>query len=210
VGNTFSGSQFVTSVDLADSNPLTGGGGAANPTVAASPIAGHKSYDFVPASAQFMNTPDASHPGINALPFYLFGIIRPRANATTGVQRNFFGGQAAARIFVRDDGASCTLGMYNGGAGDAEVTGLANGTVYCFTALFNTSLMTLKVNGLTTGTNAGVGTDMMQEAIIGLTAFTGANNYYDGQALEFGVANIAPTAAQDSSIMAYLQSRAGV
>lgn len=207
-----SGNQFSVVNDASGGAfNLNGGAGAANPTIAATPINGKQAFDFAAASVQFANAPNASSPGTAAPPYYLFGIIRPRANATTGVQRKWFGGQGSGGcIMVTDNGPNLTLFAFDNGSFNANIVGLANNTTYALTAIFNTALITLRCTGFTSTTQAGAIGGDVKEAIMGTNGGFGANYTAEGALLEWGNANIAPTPAQDNAVFAYLRKQAGV
>lgn len=207
--------QFSSIPDASgNANTLTGGGntgGSQNPTISSVPINGHRTFDFAAASVQFANTPDKTHPGLT-LPAYIFGIIRPRANATLNVTRIWFGGQdPGTQIRTIDNGTSVQLTIFNGGTTDAHINGLVNGSVYVFSASFAANGdLTVRVGGLGTNTVAGGGTDPMAQAIMGTAGGFIANSSAEGGVLEWGVANAIPVAANDNAIIAYLKYRAGL
>lgn len=209
--------QFSAVPDLSgNGNDLEGGGntgGEQNPTIAAAPINGHRSFDFSPTTvSRFIIGPNAGVPGV-VVPEYLFGIIRPTSGAILDTNRFWISstGSTVAWIQTRDDsGSGLVINAYNGGSAGATAQ-LSDDHVYAFTASFLADgTITLRMSDGTTSTINDTGTGGTDQIIIGTGGGFGVNDTAQGQGLEFGVANAIPSTANDNAVMAYLKSRAGI
>lgn len=203
----FASGKFATVPDASgNSNPLTGGGGANNPTIAAAPIGGHQSADFAPANVTFMNTPTPTHPGV-IHPFGIFGIVRPRSNVTKDVVRFMLGGQGGAGMRVLDTGGVMSLSFYDGGPSDQAAV-ITPGQVCYFSGYSDGTDLTLRLNsGATTIGAAKAGGNTLLQSIIGTNGGFGANDSYDGAVLEWGIVDRLAAQSEDNALHAWMLSR---
>lgn len=205
--NTVVSSAYVVVKDLSgNSFDLNGATGAQAPTVGTGQVAGHTAGNFTAANIQFMNTGSNSKPGIASSTVYMFGIIKPRANASLNVSRRWLGDSSIPVVFTSDNGTSVSINIFAGGTG-ASINGPGNNAIYAFTATFTATNTIIRLNRLAAVTALTTATTGLLQTFVGSGGGFGADNSADGYILEEGVASGTITQAQDDAIMNWLLYR---
>lgn len=209
--NTRNGAFFSALKDMSASGfDLSNGNPPNQPPVGVAAINGHDCVEFDGgAHIYYLTTAGATQPA-QVSPFYIFAIIKPRANVVTAVNRDWFGDVGGgSRLGYNDSNPPTQINIYAGGAA-GEGQDITNGNVYAVSGQFNNALSFLNINGTKTSSGTAIGTLPINQATIGTGGGFGPTDCADGWLLECGIVSGVVTAAQDAALQAFIRDRAGV